>query len=132
MVVKVIKYPLLLLLTILMLADCNDSYNFKEATLQEVNGKICIKLSGKRKLLMHSPKDIAGDNTYTDSLLIYTSVLKEGAITDIEIPVAEGDYQYQRTIFKKRNELTVDVFIVNTTENRLVPSDWNGHYDLLK
>jgi hypothetical protein len=124
------KCRLSLFFIILISAGCQRTDNFKDVTIGKTNGKISIKLIGKRKLMSHSPNDLVEDNTYTDSLVIYTPTLKEGKITDIEIPVPEGNYKFQGSLFNKGNKLIVTIFIVDTTQKKLIPSDWNGTYDL--
>ncbi len=119
-----------LLIIISASVGCSDARNFKEAAVQKIDGKICIKLFGKRKLMAHSPKDLVSDNIYTDSLLIYIPGLKNGEIKGVEIPVDKGNYKFQGSVFVNDNRLIVKIFIVNTNEKTLIPSDWNGSYVL--
>jgi hypothetical protein len=125
-----IKYRLSLFFIILIYTECQGTDNFKDVTIEKANGKVSIKLLGKRRLMSHSPNDLVGDNTYTDSLIIYTPTLKEGKITDIEIPVPEGNYKFEGSLFNKDTKLIVTIFIVDTAQKKSIPSDWNGTYNL--
>lgn len=80
--------------------------------------------------MSHSPNNRVGENSYTHILMIYTSKLKEGKITDIEILVPERNYKFQGSLFNKDNKLTATIFIVDTTQKKSIPLDWNGTYDL--
>jgi len=124
------KYLLLYILVIpALFGACSDTNNFKKAVVEKTSSRVCIKLFGKRRLMAHSPNDLLSDNTYIDSLLIYTPQLIQGETDNIEIPVPEGDYKIQGKIIIKGKTLMVTLFTNNTTEKRLIPSDWNGKYD---
>jgi hypothetical protein len=128
-----IIFLLLIGLIVIALVRCNSSgfKNYKNAEVEKDNGRLIVKLRGRRKLMVHDPVSLFLNKTYEDSFSFSISQLTDCTIEGKDIPVEEGYYRYKGQITIAKNRLHVDLLIDNTDEKFLDTNSWNGDYDLI-
>jgi len=119
-------------LAVLLLIACRNAENKKEAFIQTEDGKVFIKLKGERVKLVHNPKDLRKNNTYEDSISIQIPSLNDGTIKGNDIPIKDGQYNYQGYIMIDKDLLKVNLLIDDTDSKQLRPLSWNGEYKLIR
>ncbi len=106
------------------------SKNNKNAFVLVKNNQIFLKLTGKRVPLVHDPISIFTSPADNDSLLIPIPYLKDGIINGNDIIVEEGNHKYQGYIYINKNVLIVNLQIIDTDDKKIVPTTYNGKYNL--
>ena len=82
--------------------------------------------------LVHNPKDLRKNNTYEDSISIQIPSLNDGTIKGNDIPIKDGQYNYQGYIMIDKDLLKVNLLIDDTDSKQLRPLSWNGEYKLIR
>ena len=120
------------LLSIFIVGCDGKIYNNKNATVIHENNQNFLRLTGKRKAMVHDPISIFTSNLIDDTLMLQIPKLEDGIIDASNIPVEEGYFKYQGTISIVKNVLKVDLQIINTHDKILVPELYNGTYNLIR
>jgi hypothetical protein len=114
----------------LIITSCSNNQNYKEAYGYEEEGRVFIKLKGKRELAAHDIGALLSKKTYEDSLLIQVPSLRNGIVAGKEIPVQKGYYNYIGDLTIQSDKVLVNLRYQNTDEGKTEPLSWNGKYVL--
>jgi hypothetical protein len=120
------------LLSIFLVSCERKIYNNKNAIVIHENNHTFLKLTGKRKPMVHDPISIFKSNLIDDTLMLQIPTLEDGVVDGSNITVEEGYYKYQGTISIDKNVLKVDLQIINTDNKILKPESYNGTYNLIR
>jgi|GEM_PF-3273708 hypothetical protein len=122
--------PLIIFIT--LITSCNRATNYKNASINNVNGEYFIKLKGKRNLMVHDPISLILGKTYEDSILIPIPYLKDGAIKGKDIVFGEGEYKYSLdgNVFIDHKQLKVQLHDYDSVKKVTEQFVWNGEYYL--
>ncbi|CAN5249676.1 hypothetical protein BH11BAC5_BH11BAC5_08560 [soil metagenome] len=121
-----------LIVTVLFRCNSSGFKNYKNAEVEKDNGRLIVKLRGRRKLMVHDPVSLFLNKTYEDSFSFSISQLTDCTIEGKDIPVEEGYYRYKGQITITKNKLHVNLLIDNTDDKMLAPDSWNGDYNLIE
>ena len=124
---------LLIGLIVIALVRCNSNgfKNSQHAEVEKDNGRLVVKLRGRRKLMVHDPVSLLLNKTYEDSFSFFIPQLTDCIIEGKDIPVEDGYYKYKGRITITKNKLHEDLLIDDTDEKVLRRDSWNGDYNLI-
>jgi hypothetical protein len=104
---------------------------YKTATLSKKGNAFVITVRGKGVGHPAGFSDIFFPKTHemSEEYLIPRDI---GIIKGEELPTQEGYYKSTGTITITHNHLKIDLFAINTDDNKLESHTWNGTYDLVR
>lgn len=110
----------------------SPSENFNDANFKFYGGKKNLVLKGRRPLMSHDLISIINRKTYVDSIYFQIPFNGSGTLNGEKIEVEKGNYKYKGKIKIDKENVTVDLYLNNFDDKKLMPSEWNGKYELNK
>jgi len=112
-----------------LLSACTSSSNDPTAIISGTNGTIQVTVHCMRENMVHDPISIFFRSTSPASET-FTLPKLVGRVDGSEIPVKKGYYRYAGSIRFVEGRMIVDLYYVDTDDNKLEPVSWNGSYQL--
>lgn len=114
---------------ICILPACEDAKNFKEASIVTRNDTTFIQVIGKRRNIGKSILEFA--NFYMDTGYWPIPKVADGKY-DAGLVTHDDYFERKGYILIKGNKVSIKVSNLNREDSTMVPSVWNGEYELIR
>ena len=88
-----------------------------------------IAMTGKREYMAHDPISYVFRGSYPSSNSIFVPRVS-GVVRGEEIPVNPGYYGYTGNVKFSKNSVKIELYAINTDDNKIENFSWNGVYIL--